>query len=60
MILKTFKVSMTIYDNKEHTAKSSGCDVDTLMQAQNYQQIQKMVEAQYAGCAQLRYAIPIN
>ena len=57
---KTFKVWITLYDNKEHSSKSSNSEIDTLVQAQNYQQVQRMVEAQYNGCAVLRQCSEVN
>lgn len=56
---KTFKVWITLYDNKEHTSYSSNSDINTLIQAQNYQQVQRIVEAQYNGCAVLRQAVEV-
>jgi len=60
MAIKTFKVSFILYDNKEQTSKSTGCDIDTTMQGQDIQQVTKMIEAQYNGCAQIRYVIPMS
>jgi hypothetical protein len=59
-MLKTYKVWITVYDDRSQTSFSSGADIDTLMTAQNYQQIEKMVEAQYNGCAKLRSAVEVR
>ena len=58
--IQTYKVWLTLYDNKEHTSYSSNNTIDTYIQAQSFQQVQRMVEAQYNGCAVLNQAIPVN
>jgi hypothetical protein len=57
---KTYKVWITLYDNRNHTSKSSNSEIDTLVQATNYQQVQRIVEAQYGGCAVLRQAVEVR
>ena len=58
--IQTYKVWLTLYDNKEHTSYSSNNTIDTYIQAQNYQQVVKMVEAQYNGCAKLNSASVVS
>lgn len=53
--MKNWEVSIKLYNNKEHSESSSGCDINTFYQAQNTQQVQRMIEAQYNGCALVRW-----
>ena len=53
--MKNYEVSIKLYNNREHTESSSGCDINTFIQAINQQQVQLMIEAQYNGCAVVRW-----
>jgi hypothetical protein len=58
--MKNYKVSIILYDNKQHTSKSSGCDIETYVQGQSRFQVEKMIEAQYNGCAYVRYVMEVK
>ena len=52
-MMKNFRVYMKLYDNKNHTSFGSNADITTYVQAMTVQQAEKMLEAQYNGCAKI-------
>lgn len=53
MALKTFEASYRIYDTADKTTYNCNAEITTLIQAQDSQQVQFMIEAQYQGRAHI-------
>lgn len=53
MTLKTFEVSYRIYDTVDQSTYNCNAEITTLVQAQDSQQVQCMIEAQYQGRAHI-------
>jgi hypothetical protein len=49
--MKTYTVIFNLYDNKDHSSYGSNNQIRTTIQANGYQQVLQMIEAQYNGCA---------
>jgi hypothetical protein len=54
-MIKTFRVYLKIYDSPRQTSFGSNADVTTYVQAINVFQAEKMIEAQYNGCAKINF-----
>lgn len=52
--MKTYKVWFTLFDDANQMSSSGNCEIDTIVQAMDGNQAQKMIEAQYNGRAKVR------